>query len=506
MVLFSLHRALGAIAVALAVLAPAAHATERGTLLDSPAPSVISLSAQQLQERIGANDVGRAILAVAGSPRCGVVVHALRYATVGGAGEPTTATGALMLPQGDAAPCAGPRPAIAYGHGTSTRRNYNFANLSDTPEAALVAAIYAAQGYIVVAPNYAGYDASTLPYHPYLNAEQQSGEMIDALLAALQALPGTGAQISGQLLVAGYSQGGHVAMATHRALQRLGVPVVASAPMSGPYALSVFVDALFYGWATPGATLFTPLLTTSYQRAYGDLYAQASDLYDSRYATTIETLLPSTQSTSALFDAGLLPRTALFSSTPPGPELAVITPPGDLPGYASASAQSFGADALIRNEVRRAYLQDFVAHPDGLLSVPPNTAPPVAPAHPLRRALKANDLRNWTPTRPVLLCGGNEDSTVYFELNTRVMERYWSSPSPAAMAPGLLTVLDVDSSLDGWSDRFRTIKLAFGLFKGLADTQVSDTELASAYHAGLVPPFCMVAARNFFDDALASAP
>lgn len=489
----------------LGTLAPGASAAERGTLLDNPPQRWDVLSAQQLKDRIGSSDAGRAILAVAGTPRCGVAVHYLRYATVGGAGEPTTATGALMLPQGDVASCGGARPVVAYGHGTSTQRAYNFAKLTDTPEAALVAAIYVAQGYIVVAPNYAGYDASTLPYHPYLNAAQQSGEMIDILLAALQALPATGAQISGRLLVAGYSQGGHVAMATHRALQQAGVPVVASAPMSGPYALSLFVDALFYGWATPGATLFTPLLTTSYQRAYGNLYAQPADFYESAWAATVETLLPGTQSAGTLFDNGLLPRSALFSSTPPAPELAAVTPPADLPVYAAAAAQSFGAAPLLRNELRRAYLQDFVAHPDGLLAVAQNAAPPDAPAHPLRRALKANDLRNWTPARPMLLCGGNDDSTVYFDLNARVMERYWSAPSPAAMQPGLLTVLDVDSSLDGWNDRFRTVKLAFGLFKGLAGTQVSEAELMSGYHAGLVPPFCMVAARNFFDDALAEA-
>ena len=34
----------------------------------------------------------------------------------------------------------------------------------------MIAAMYAAQGFIVVAPNYAGYDISTLGYHPYLNA------------------------------------------------------------------------------------------------------------------------------------------------------------------------------------------------------------------------------------------------------------------------------------------------------------------------------------------------
>ena len=65
--------------------------------------------------------------------------------------------------------------------------------------------------------------------------------MIDALTAARGALPTADAPTTtdnGQLLVTGCSQGGYVAMATHRALQGAGETVTASAPMSGPYALS----------------------------------------------------------------------------------------------------------------------------------------------------------------------------------------------------------------------------------------------------------------------------
>ena len=43
----------------------------------------------------------------------------------------------------------------------------------------------ASQGYIVVAPNYAGYDTSTLTYHPYLVGEQQRNPTI--IRAALDA-------------------------------------------------------------------------------------------------------------------------------------------------------------------------------------------------------------------------------------------------------------------------------------------------------------------------------
>src|SRR6202000_700233 len=114
------------------------------------------------------------------------------------------------------------QPIVLYAHGTQTDRAFTMTDLSND-EALALAALFASQGYIVVAPNYAGYDTSTLAYHPYLIAAQQSQDMIDALKAARTALPAvttgtTGTTDNGQLFIAGYSQGGYVAMATQRAM------------------------------------------------------------------------------------------------------------------------------------------------------------------------------------------------------------------------------------------------------------------------------------------------
>src|SRR6185312_14591380 len=97
----------------------------------------------------------------------------IKYWTAGPDNSMQPATGALMVPTGTAAPCTGPRPVVLYAHGTTTDSAYNIANISDTSnaansESALVAAVFAAQGYIVVAPNFLGYDLSTLGYHPYV--------------------------------------------------------------------------------------------------------------------------------------------------------------------------------------------------------------------------------------------------------------------------------------------------------------------------------------------------
>ena len=136
---------------------------------------------------------------------CSVDVYHFEYETVGGQGEASTASAALMVPRGLDPSCLGSRPELLYAHGTTTDKSYNIADLSGggNAEGVLLAAVFAAQGYIVIAPNYAGYDTSTLPYHPYLVAAQQSQDMMNALTAARSALTGVAAIGGGKLFVTG---------------------------------------------------------------------------------------------------------------------------------------------------------------------------------------------------------------------------------------------------------------------------------------------------------------
>lgn len=500
----------------------------RGALIQNPPPRTAFFTASDFTAKLNQTDSGRNLLAVAGTPKCGVDVQYIKYGTVGGAGEPTDASGALMTPSGGPG-CTGSRPIVLYAHGTTTVKSYNLANLLDVnapaySEAALIAATYAAQGYIVVAPNYAGYDASKLAYHPYLNADQESKEMMDALSAARKALPGLlqPVQDSGKLFITGYSQGGHVAMATHKAMQAAGQTVTASAPMSGPYALAAFTDAVFYGNVNLGSTIFTPLLLTSYQKAYGNIYSNLTDIYEPAYASGIDTLLPTDTPLSTLTaPGGKLPQTALFSRTPPTapagsglqPNLNAISPPTTPAALAPLFALGFGTSNLITNTARLNYLLDAIANPDGAVPNVTNGAQAVDPKHPLRIAAKKNDLRNWKPTSPVLLCAGSGDPTVFYSVNTQLMQGFWSAPSPAALAPGLLTVLNVDSAPTSAADPFAAAKAGFGLAKtGTAkaaiDAGASDggaSAVTQAYHGGLVPPFCNAAARGFFQQVEAAA-
>lgn len=484
----------------------------RGELMQNPPPRIIALSAAEFKGSLQANTSGQTLLQLATDPICGVDVNYIKYGTVGGKGEATDASAALMVPTGTDARCTGPRPIVLYAHGTTIEKRYNLADWIDRTnpafsESTLLAALYAAQGYIVVAPNYAGYDSSSLDYHPYLNATQQSKDMMDALKAAKSALSGllTPATASTKLFVTGYSQGGHVAMATHKALEAANITVTASAPMSGPYALAAQSDATFLGQVNAGSTIFTPMIITSAQKTFGNIYTTPSDLYESTYATGIESLLPGPYNWTTIFTK--LPQTALFSNTAPT-GLSSITPPTGFGASDALFAAGFGSSNLIKNSARADYVTDAMTHPDGVIAGT-SLSPATSPSNPLRVAAKANDLRGWTPASPVLLCGGNADPTVFYALHTTVMKTLWTGLGSQ------VTELDVDSS----GGAFASVKAAFlaaktatgnaayakALTDGLSPTNAAiaaATAVVSSYHGTLVPPFCNVASRAFFSQFL----
>jgi acetyl esterase/lipase len=471
--------------------------TDRGTLLYDPPFRIASLDAATFTGRISATASGKALLAVAGTPTCGVDFYHLEYNTVGGAGETTTASGALLIPTGAAPACSGPRPIVLYAHGTQTDKTTDLADITNTnnSEGALIAVAFAAQGYIVIAPNYAGYDISSLSYHPFVNGDQQSKDMIDALAAGRTALPHTAAAAtsdSGKLFVTGYSEGGYVAMATHKALQAAGAKVTAAAPMSGPYALEAFGDAIFLGSVNIGSTVFADMIATSYQKAYGNLFTVPTDAFDPAFAADVVGLLPSATPLATLFAQGKLPSTALFNSTTPvtgNPTLdALLKVPGN-PVFAAG----FGSPSLIINSYRVAYAADALQNPDGAIQPRDGMPLATAPQNPLRQDLARNDMRSWIPTSPMLLCGGAQDPTVFFGINTVTMRAFWSANGLPATA---VTVLDVNAS-PGANDPYAPLKVGFQTT--LAGILASGGQQAvfENYHT-TVAPFCTVAARGFF--------
>jgi predicted esterase len=470
----------------------------RGTLLESPPVRTASLNASNLLGALASVPFAQQLLELIAPPKCGIDIHNLRYNTIDPKDAPTTASAAMMIPTGSDPICQGPRPILVFAHGTRVERSLNQANITDEDnlEALLAAVIFTAQGYVLVAPNYIGFDDSTLSYHPYLNASAQANDVVDALAAARSALPTRFAPTitdSGKLFVTGYSQGGHAAMATHRLLQQTGATITASAPMSGPYALAAFADSVVFGQVTRTTPLFFTYTTVGYQRAYGNIYASPTELFEARYASGIETLLPSAVPRTQLFAEGKLPRSQLFSSTPPDPSFAPFTPATTPAELADVFAAGFGADHLVPNAFRLAYLRDAQANPDGGFPLVTDGRPAANPANTLRQAFKTNDLRNWVPTAPVLLCAGNEDPTVSY-MNTRLMQDFWAANGATAN----VRVLDLESSIQ-IDDPHAARKLGFAAAKQVIENDGGRAAVVESYHSTLLPPFCLSAVKSFFD-------
>jgi hypothetical protein len=83
-----------------------------------------------------------------------------------------------------------------------------------------------------------------------------------------------------------------------------------------------------------------------------------------------------------------------------------------------------------------------------------------------------------------------------------LLQAYWGAAAPAAA----VTVLDVDSA-GASGDPYSALKNEFSAAKALvaADAVVQGATdggaeaVLEAYHAGLVPPFCLSAVKSFFD-------
>lgn len=468
----------------------------RGALLFNPPPLAQSLDPAGLVQALGLlGRTGAQILGAAGQPKCSIDFHQFEYSTVGAGGETTTASGSLMAPNGTDPACSGKRPVLMYGHGSSLQRNIRMGDLSpNAPYAATsaaAAALYAAQGYIVIAPNYAGYDTSPLSYHAHHVAEQNARDMIDALTAARKAfakLPHPVAD-SGKLFLTGYSEGGYVTMATQRAMQAAGISVTAAAPLSGNYAESVSYETslgspdLLRGLAQFGADsmLDLTLQFTAWQKAYGDLYAAPTELYQPAYAASMETLAPTLLPINRLIATGKLPPHLLAN---------------DMPGYAglpAAEQAAYGTPetSLLKSAYLTALLNDIVSHP---CPVGSSSAPlDCAHAHPMRAAWFKNDLRTWVPTAPLLMCGGNGDGVVPFN-NATLTQAYFNAHGVGA---GLVTVLDVDTPVQA-NDPYAGAKNLFAEARRLVIAANGNPADPDTYHDYLAFAGCNVAARDFF--------
>ena len=144
-----------------------------------------------------------------GQHPAGADVHRILYTTRDAVGQPAVASALVIVPQD---PPPGPRPVVAWNHGTTGVARGCAPSLRDASATkwaipGLDQAI--ARGWVVVASDYTGQGAPGV--FPYLIGRGEARSTLDAVVAAREL---EGVNLSRRTAVWGHSQGGHAALWT----------------------------------------------------------------------------------------------------------------------------------------------------------------------------------------------------------------------------------------------------------------------------------------------------
>ncbi|MCD8457291.1 alpha/beta hydrolase [Xylella taiwanensis] len=307
-------------------------------------------------------------------PKCDVRVVELAYRTIGVNGEPTTASGVLLIPSGTTSgtSCTGPYPLIGWGRQTTPRRTSKQANdIVDSKGDYPLVTRLAAQGYMVASTDYVGLGGSNYKFHPHLHAVSEASALIDVMRASRQLLHRLKTPLSGKLMLSGFSQGGHAGLATQREIETNlelsdEFQLSAAGYISGPYSISqLFIDS-WKGRNSVGENPLAPLLATytiiGMNRTYGgNIYADTIQVFKEPYADQVEQFYPGKLGLVGLLRSDIVPS---------------IDKLGD---YFQAG-----------------FYSDFLKNVK----------------NPFRVDLARNDLLNWAPVAPTLLCGSSKDPVI----------------------------------------------------------------------------------------------
>lgn len=197
----------------------------------------------------------------------GATAWRILYTTTLDEGEPTVASGLVVVPDGVGTDGGAPPPVVAWAHGTTGFARGCAPSVLDEPfesGAFFLLDDVLARGWALVATDYAG--LGTPGPHPYLVGQGEARSVLDAVRAA-RALGD--ATLGEQTVVWGHSQGGHAALWTGAV-----APVYApDVPLAGVAALapaSDLTDMVSHLENVAGGSVFASYVVAAYDAAYPD--------------------------------------------------------------------------------------------------------------------------------------------------------------------------------------------------------------------------------------------
>ena len=294
-------------------------------------------------------------------------LYKLIYETIDHAGQPTTASGLLVVPKN----LTSPAPIVSFQHGTILKKNDVPSALGTGKE---LGWIYAAAGFVFAAPDYLGLGEGP-GLHPYVHAASEASAVIDMLRATRSACSKLATDLNGQVFLMGYSQGGHATAAAQREIEAnhsIEFDLTASAPMATPFDISgIMADYTMAdsAYSSPG---YIPYILYAFNQIY-DIF----DPLESIFVEPYDSLLPLYINANAPFSLE---------------QLESVLPASKIP------------IDIIKFDI----LQQILTNQ----------------SHPFWTALQDNDVYDWMPVTPMLLCHCDQDVDVPFENSTKAMARF----------------------------------------------------------------------------------
>ncbi len=192
--------------------------------------------------RSSAEELKRDYSALAAFVQNGYTAYRITYNTVSPAGEHVIASGALYVPD-----TKGPMPMLNYNHGTifPSKENSAPSYMAENNAEAGIAKLFAANGYLVVMPDYIGYGSTKKLAHPYGAYHISAKAVTDMLYAAKEFCNDKNLELSGKHFFSGWSEGAAVTLATVLNLEenhKDNFKPTATVLNAGPYHTSAFVD------------------------------------------------------------------------------------------------------------------------------------------------------------------------------------------------------------------------------------------------------------------------
>ncbi len=251
---------------------------------------------------------------------------------------------------------------ISFHRGTITANHEAPSELSTTNILITLYGGLSSLGLAAVFPDMIGFGTSLGMTHPYYIKEITASTVRDAIIATTEFLQDREVSVSGDLFLAGYSQGGYITMAAQQSIEQTpinGLELIASFPAAGAYDVKGLQE-YFFTLDTYEQPYYLGYIGVAYKE-YFTLDITLSDIFNPPY----DSIIPD------LFD-------------------------GSLSGSAINNQLSHEIDVLLRSE--------FLEGLDTDLKFAP-----------FKQLLNENGLIDWHPSVPTYLYHGDADTFIPFQ-------------------------------------------------------------------------------------------